>query len=153
MNLRNHLFSLIQVSAEENDLYKAWEKSNRLSITFIQMTIAKNIKTTLTKTDDAKEFLANVAECFKTADKSLAGTLMAKLTNMKFDDTRGIQEHVLEMTNLVAQLKILGMNVDEFFLMQFILNSLPPQYGPFQINYNTMKEKWNLNQLANMLNQ
>ena len=117
----------------------------------MRMTIAKNIKTTLPKTYDAKEFLANVAERFKSTDKSLAGTLMAKLTTMKFDDTRGIQEHVLEMTNLVAQLKILGMNVDEFSLMQFILNSLPPQYGPFQINYNTMKEKWNLNQLANML--
>ena len=45
------------------------------------------------------------------------------------------------------------MNVDEFFLVQFILNSLPSQYGPFQINYNTIKDKWNLNQLANMLNQ
>ena len=117
------------------------------------MTIAKNIKTTLSKTNNAKEFLANVAERFKTADKSLAGTLMAKLTTMKFDNMRGIQEHVLEMTNLAAQLKTLGMNVDEFFLVQFILNSLPSQYGPFQINYNTMKDKWNLNQLANMLNQ
>uniref|UniRef100_A0A2N9GXV9 Reverse transcriptase Ty1/copia-type domain-containing protein n=1 Tax=Fagus sylvatica TaxID=28930 RepID=A0A2N9GXV9_FAGSY len=140
-------------SAEENDLYKAWEKSNRLSIMFMRMTIAKNIKTTLPKIDDAKEFLANVVECFKTGDKSLVGTLMAKLTTMKFNGTHGIQEHVLEMTNLAAQLKTLGMNVDEFFLMQFILNSLPPQYGPFQINYNTMKDKWNLNQLANMLNQ
>jgi hypothetical protein len=65
---------------------------------FMQMTIAKNIKTTLPKTDNAKEFLANVAERFKTVDKSLAGTLMAKLTTMKFDGTRGIQEHVLELT-------------------------------------------------------
>jgi hypothetical protein len=120
---------------------------------FMRMTIAKNIKTTLQKNDDAKEFLTNVAKCFKTADKSLAGTLMAKFTTMKFDGTRGIQEHVLEMTNLATQLKTLGMNVDEFFLVQFILNSLPPQYGPFQINYNIMKDKWNLNQLANMLNQ
>ena len=78
---------------------------------------------------------------------------MVKLTTMQFDGTRGIQEHVLEMTNLAAQLQTLGMNMDEFFLMQFILNSSPPQYGPFQINYNTMKDKWNLNQLANMLNQ
>jgi hypothetical protein len=120
---------------------------------FMRMTIAKNIKTTLPKTNDAKEFLTNVVERFKTADKSLAGTLMAKLTTMKFDGTRGIQEHVLEMTNLAAQLKTLGMNVEEFFLVQFILNSLPSQYGPFQINYNTIKDKWNLNQLANMLNQ
>jgi hypothetical protein len=105
------------------------------------MKITKNIKTTLPKTNDAKEFLANVAERFKTADKPLTGTLMVKLTTMKFDDKCGIQEHVLEMTNLAAQLKTLGMNVDEFFLVQFILNSLPPQYGPFQINYNIMKDK------------
>ena len=81
------------------------------------MTIVKNIKTTLQKTDDAKEFLANVAERFKIVEKSLTGTLMAKLTTMKFDGTQGIQEHVLEMTNLIAQLRLWGMNVDEFFLV------------------------------------
>lgn len=78
---------------------------------------------------------------------------MAKLTTMKFDGRHGMHEHVIEMINLVAQLKTLGMNVDEFFLVQFILNSLPSQYGPFQINCNTMKDKWNVNQLASMLNQ
>ncbi|XP_065616106.1 uncharacterized protein LOC136061771 [Quercus suber] len=117
------------------------------------MAIANYIKTTLSKTDSAKEFLSNVEERFKTVDKSLTGTLMAKLITMKFDGKRVIQEHAIEMTNLAAQLQTLGMNVDEFFLVQFILNSLPPQYGPFQINYNTMKDKWNVNQLAIMLNQ
>ena len=119
----------------------------------MRMTIANNIKTILPKTDSAKEFLSNVEDRFKTTDKSLAGTLMAKLTTMKFDGKHGIQEHAIEMTNLAAQLKTLGINLDEFFLVQFILNSLPPQYGPFQINYNTMKDKWNVNQLAIMLNQ
>ena len=119
----------------------------------MRMTIANNIKKILPKTDSAKEFLLNVEDHFKTADKSLAGTLIAKLTTMKFDGKRGIHEHAIEMTNLAAQLKTLEMNVDEFFLNQFILNSLPPQYGPFQINYNTMKDKWNVNQLAIMLNQ
>uniref|UniRef100_A0A2N9FZV3 Reverse transcriptase Ty1/copia-type domain-containing protein n=1 Tax=Fagus sylvatica TaxID=28930 RepID=A0A2N9FZV3_FAGSY len=80
-----------------------------------------------TNFSDWKEQVQFHLEHFKTADKSLAGTLMAKLTTMKFDGTRGIQEHVLEMTNLAAQLKTLGMKVDEFFLGQFILNSLPPQ--------------------------
>ena len=57
---------------------------------FMRMTIANNIKTTLPKTKNAKEFLSNVEDRFKTADKSLAGTLMAKLTTMKFDGKRGI---------------------------------------------------------------
>lgn len=45
------------------------------------------------------------------------------------------------------------MNVDEFSLVQFILNSLPSQYGLFQIHYNTIKDKWNVNELASMLVQ
>ena len=104
-------------SADEKSTFKAWEKSNRLSLKFMRMTIANNIKSTLPNTENAKEFLKSVEERFKTADKSLAGTLMAKLTTMKFDGMRGMHEHVLEMTNLAAQLKTLEMNVDEFFLV------------------------------------
>ena len=54
-------------------------KSNRLSIIFMRITIANNIKTTLPKIDSAKEFLSNVEDRFKTANKSLVGTLMANL--------------------------------------------------------------------------
>ncbi|KAL4595287.1 hypothetical protein ACB092_12G080900 [Castanea dentata] len=99
-------------SAEENTFYKAWEKSNRLSIMFMRMTIANNIKITLPKTDSAKEFISNVEDRFKIADKSIIGTLMAKLTTMKFDGKCGKQEHAIEMTNLAAQSKTLGMSVD-----------------------------------------
>lgn len=140
-------------SADDKALYKAWEKSNRLSIMLMRMTIANNIKTTLPKDETAAEFLKNIQDRFKSADKSLAGTLMAELTTKKFDGRRSMHEHVLEMTNLAAKLKTLGMNVDEFFLVQFILNSLPPQYGPFQIHYNTIKDKWNVNELTNMVVQ
>ena len=45
------------------------------------------------------------------------------------------------------------MIVDENFLMQFILNSLLYEYGPFQMNYNTMKDKWNVHELHSMLVQ
>ncbi|CAA7023598.1 unnamed protein product [Microthlaspi erraticum] len=72
---------------------------------------------------------------------------------MKYDGTRSMHEHCIEMTNLAAKLKNLGMSVDDSFLVQFILNSLPPQYGPFQINYNTTDEKWTSNELTGKLVQ
>ena len=140
-------------SAEEKTLSHSWERSNRLSIMFMRMSIANNIKLTLPERDTVKEFFKTVEERFRSADKSLAGTLMIELTTMKFDGTRGIYEHILEMSNLVAKLKALGMNVDESFLVQFILNFLPLQYGLFQIHYNTIKNKWNVNELASMLVQ
>ncbi|XP_072090483.1 uncharacterized protein [Arachis hypogaea] len=77
----------------------------------------------------------------QTADKSLAGTLMGTLTTIKFDSSRTMYEHVIEMTNIASRLKSLETEVDENFLVQFILNLLPSEYGPFQINYNTMKDK------------
>ncbi|CAD5191962.1 unnamed protein product, partial [Musa acuminata subsp. malaccensis] len=54
------------------------------------------------------------------------------------------------MADKAAKLKTLGMNVDESFLVQFILNSLPSQFGPFKIHYNTNKDKWDLNELTSM---
>ena len=104
-------------SVEEKTLTHSWERSNRLSIMLMRMSIANNIKSTLPKCDTTKEFFKTVEERFCSADKSLAGTLMAKLTTMKFDGTRGMHEHILEMSNLAAKLKALGMNVDESFFV------------------------------------
>ncbi|XP_059457927.1 uncharacterized protein LOC132187590 [Corylus avellana] len=137
-------------SAEEKAIYKSWERSNRLSIMFMQMSIVNNIKSTLPECDSAKEFFKNV---LRSVDKLLTGTLMAELTAMKFDGTRGMHEHIIEMTNLTAKLKALGMNVDEFLLVQFIFNSLPPQYELTQNQYNTHKDKWNVNELTSILVQ
>ncbi|RVW81914.1 Retrovirus-related Pol polyprotein from transposon TNT 1-94 [Vitis vinifera] len=94
------------------------------------------------------EFLKSVEERFKRADKSLAGTLMAELTTMKYDGQKGIQQHILNMTEKTAKLKALGMGMDESFLVQFVLNSLPSQFAPFKIHYNTNSDQWNLNELT-----
>ena len=34
--------------------------------------------------------------------------------------------------------------------MHFMLNTLPHQYGPFKISYNTHKDKWSINELMTM---
>ena len=97
----------------------------------MRMSITSNIKSVLPKIDSGKEFMKFVEERSQTTHKSLAGTLMSTLTTMKFDGSRTMHEHVIEMTNIAARLKSLGMTVNENFLVQFILNSLPSEYGPF----------------------
>ena len=116
----------------------------------MKMTIANNIQTSLSQTSTALEYFKAVEDRFKSADKSLAGTIMAELTTIKYDGNRGVQEHILNMSDKAAKLASLGMQVDESFLVQFILNSLPSQFGPFKIHYNTNKDKWSLNELTNM---
>ena len=47
---------------------------------------------------------------------------------MEFDGLRSMQEYTIEMTNIAKRLKTLGMAMDNFFLVQFIMNSLPSEY-------------------------
>jgi len=49
-------------SNEEKAHYKAWKRSNRLSLMFMRISIISNIKSTLPKTDNAKEFMKFVEE-------------------------------------------------------------------------------------------
>ena len=51
------------------------------------------------------------------------------------------------MRDIAAQLKKLGIDMSESFLVHFILNTLPHQYKPFKISYNTHKDKWSINEL------
>ncbi|XP_028106684.1 uncharacterized protein LOC114305749 [Camellia sinensis] len=137
-------------TTEQVALSESWKRFNRLSLMFMKMTIANNIKTSLPQTVNALEYLKAVEDRFRSADKSLAGTIMAELTTMKYDGNRGAQDHILNMADKAAKLKTLGMQVDETFLVQFILNSLLSQFGAFKIHYNTNKDKWSLTELTNM---
>ena len=56
----------------------------------------------------------------------------------------------MEMKDIVAQLKSLKIDISESFLVHFILNSLPFEYGPFKISYITHKEKWSINELLTL---
>ena len=68
----------------------------------------------------------------QTVDKSFVSTLMSTLTTMKYNGFRTMHEHVLEMMTLATKLKTLRINVDEYFLVQFIFNSFSfEQYRPF----------------------
>ena len=107
---------------------------------FMRMTIANNIKTTIPKIETVKEFMGLMKERSQIANKSLVGTLMSTLTTIKFDGSCTMHEHVIEMTNITPRFKTLEMTVNGNFLIQFILNSLSFEYGPFQMSYNRQME-------------
>ncbi|KAK9725519.1 hypothetical protein RND81_05G150200 [Saponaria officinalis] len=90
--------------------YEAWERSNRLSLNLMRMTMAENIKPSMPKTEKAREFMQKVKECSQSelADKSIIGSLMSQLTTKRFDWSQPIHDHVTHMSNLASKLKTLG---------------------------------------------
>ena len=49
-------------SEEDKSLYHAWDKSNRLSVSLMKITLTENVNPFMPKTEDAKEFMEKIKE-------------------------------------------------------------------------------------------
>ena len=97
-----------------------------------------------------KELIGAINEQFVSSDKAQASTLMTKLCSMRLKGTQSVRGHIMDMRDIVAQLKALNVDFSESFLVHFILTSLPADYTAFKVSYMTHKEKWSVNELLNM---
>ncbi|XP_052194733.1 uncharacterized protein LOC127802762 [Diospyros lotus] len=117
---------------------------------FIRTKISASIRGSILECKTVNELLKAIDEQFESSDKALASTLMTKLSSMRLTGIKGVREHIMKMRDIAAQLKSLEVTMSDSFLVHFILNSLPQQYGPFKISYNTHKNKWSINELLTM---
>ncbi|XP_073107299.1 uncharacterized protein [Elaeis guineensis] len=134
-------------TSAEVALYEQWERSNRLSMMFIETHISASICGSIGEHDNVKDLLKTIDEQFESSDKALASTLMTRSSSMRLIRIKGVREHIMHMRDIAAQLKKLEVDISESFLVHFILNSLSQQYSAFKISYNTYKEKWSINEL------
>jgi transposase InsO family protein len=131
-------------------LYERWERSNRLSMMFIKTKISAGIRGSVDQHEKVRDLLKAIDDQFVTSDKALASTLIMKFSSLRLTSVKGVREHIMQMRDTVAQLKKLEVEISESFLVHYILNTLPHQYGPFKISYNTHKDKWSINELMTM---
>ncbi|KAL4376734.1 hypothetical protein GQ457_02G021410 [Hibiscus cannabinus] len=134
-------------------LYEKWERSNRLSIMFIKTKVPADVRGSIEQYENVQNLLAAIEKQFQTSQKSLASTLIMKFTSLKLTTVKGVRDHINKMRDLAARLKALEVEMSNSFLVHYILNTLPPQYGPFKISYNTHKDKWSIDELLTMCDQ
>ncbi|XP_020112111.1 uncharacterized protein LOC109726735 [Ananas comosus] len=128
-------------------MQEKWERSNCLSLMLIKSRVSKSIRGSIPECNKAKDYLKTIKEQFVSSDKALASMVMKRLSGIKYSRAKGMHEHIIEIRNTVAQLKVLKVEISDTFLVHLILNSLPPEFDPFKISYNTHKDKWSINEL------
>lgn len=140
----------LDAPAEIWDVWERWERSNRLCCNFIKSKLSAGIRGSVGQHQDVKDLLNALDEQFASSEKAHAMTLIMKLTQQRLTGVKGVRDHIMKMRDMVAQLKNLEVEITESFLVYFILNTLPVQYGPFKISYNTHKQIWSINELMAM---
>ncbi|RVW24034.1 Retrovirus-related Pol polyprotein from transposon TNT 1-94 [Vitis vinifera] len=121
-----------------------------MSLMIMKGSITPAIRGAIPDSNNAMTYIKSVEEQFLGTSKSLASTLMIKMITMKYDGHSGVREHIMKMSDMASQLKGMDMAISEGFLVHFIMTSLPSQFGPFKINYNTQKDKWKMSELIAM---
>ncbi|KAL3641345.1 hypothetical protein CASFOL_016313 [Castilleja foliolosa] len=137
-------------SPDKVDLYEKWERSNRLSVMFIKTKICASIRGSVDKHNNVRDLLKAIDEQFAHSEKALASTLIMEFSSMRHNGLKGVRDYIMHMRDIAAKLKDLEVTMSETFLVHFILCTLPSQYGPFKISYNTHKDKWSINELMTM---
>ncbi|RDX71624.1 hypothetical protein CR513_49002, partial [Mucuna pruriens] len=95
----------------------------------------------------ARKFLEEIGQFFVKNEKAETSNLLAKFISTKYKCRGNIREYIMEMSNLVAKLKSLKLDLDEDFGRALGLISLPAYLGQFKVSYNTQKDKWSLKEL------
>ena len=138
---------------QPSEAFTKWERSNRMAIMVMTQTISAGIRGAIPLKDSegrelsAKAFLASIEENFKSSSKTFASTLIMKMVTSQYNGKTGIREHILSMCDMTNKLKDMDMSISDGFLVHFIMTSLPSQYSPFKINYNTNKGIWTVTEL------
>jgi hypothetical protein len=87
------------------------------------------------------EYLEKVESQFTGSSKTYASSLIKRLVSEKY--TGGcVRDHILWMSNIAARLKPLDLDIKDGFLIYLIFNSLPKKFKTFEVNYNSMNDKW-----------
>ena len=103
--------------------------------------IPEAIRGAIPEETQAKAFLDQIANRFAANEKVETSTILSKLVSMRYKGKENIREYIMEMSNLVTRLKALKLELSEDILVHLVLISLPTQFSPFKINYNTQKKK------------
>jgi hypothetical protein len=126
-----------------------WKRSNRKCLMIIKERISEPIQGAIPECETVVEYLKKVGSQFTGSSKAYASSLIKTLISEKYIGG-GVRDHILSMSNVTARLKPLDLAIKDDFLIYLIFNSLLKEFETFEVNYNSMNDKWTMKKFIAM---
>ncbi|KAL0302185.1 UNVERIFIED_CONTAM: hypothetical protein Sangu_3115100 [Sesamum angustifolium] len=98
--------------------------------------MSNNIQKQYDRLDDVASILQSMKEVYAILDRHTRYLATKKFFRTKMSEGSFVQEHGVKMLSLVEKLEDLKVGLDNDMYIDVILQSLPPSYDPFIINFN-----------------
>jgi hypothetical protein len=115
----------------------------------IKEKILEPIRGAILECETIVKYLEKVESQFTSSSKAYVSTLIKTLIYVKYTGG-GVRDHILRMSTVAARLKPLDLAIKDDFSIYLIFNSLPKEFKTFEINYNSMNDKWTLEKFIAM---
>jgi molybdopterin converting factor small subunit len=115
----------------------------------IKERISEGIRGAIPECETVVEYLKKLESQFTGSSKAYASSLIKRLVSEKYTGG-GVRDHILRMSNVASRLKPLDLAIKDDFLIYLIFNSLLKEFETFEVNYNSMNDKWTLEKFIAM---
>ncbi|KAL0462599.1 UNVERIFIED_CONTAM: hypothetical protein Slati_0147500 [Sesamum latifolium] len=101
--------------------------------------------------DDVQSIMLRMSQIYVVPDRHIRYAVIKASFGTKMIEGSSVQEHGVKMLSLVEKLKDLKANLAKETYIDVILQSLPPSFDSFIVNYNMNGLEKDLHELINML--
>ncbi|KAL0439559.1 UNVERIFIED_CONTAM: hypothetical protein Slati_2438900 [Sesamum latifolium] len=140
-------------SPEEHVTFEKWLEDNRKVRSSMLASITHKIQKQYDRSDDVPSIMLRMKEVYAVPDWHIRYTVIKAFFRTKMIEGSSVQSHGVKMLFLMEKLEDLKAELDNDTYIDVILQSLPPSYDPFIINYNMNGLEKMIHKLINMLVQ
>ncbi|KAL0444283.1 UNVERIFIED_CONTAM: hypothetical protein Slati_2151000 [Sesamum latifolium] len=140
-------------SPEERVTFDKWHEDNRKVHSIILASMTNEIQKQYDRLEDVPSIMLRMNDIYAVPDRHIRYAAIKAFFETKMAEGSSVQSHGVTMLSLVEKLEDLkaGLNNDTY--IDVILQSLPPSYDPFIVNYNMNGLEKSIHELINMLVQ
>ncbi|KAL0386207.1 UNVERIFIED_CONTAM: hypothetical protein Sradi_3015000 [Sesamum radiatum] len=134
------------------DVRKIVEHNHKVRSTILA-SMTNEIQKQYDRLDDVPSIMFRMKEVYAVSDWHIRYAAIKVFFGTKMAEGSSVQSHGVKMLCLVEKLKDLKARLHNGTYIDVILQSLPPSYDPFIINYNMNGLEKTIHELINMLVQ
>ncbi|KAK4384353.1 hypothetical protein Sango_3069300 [Sesamum angolense] len=134
--------------------FTQWHEDNRKVRSIVLSSMSNEIQKQYERYEDVWSIMHRMKELYAVPDRHIRYAVTKAFFGARMIEGSSVREHGVMMLSLVEKLKILQADLEkEETYVDVILQSLPPTYNQFIINYNMIGHEKSLHELINMLVQ
>ncbi|KAL0453656.1 UNVERIFIED_CONTAM: Retrovirus-related Pol polyprotein from transposon TNT 1-94 [Sesamum latifolium] len=140
-------------SPEERLTFEKWHEDNRKVRSIILASMTNEIQKQYDRFEDVPSIMLRMKDVYAVPDRHIKYAATKAFFGTKMTEGSSVHSHGVKMLSLVKKLEDLNSGLNNDTYIDVILQSLPPSYDPFIVNYNMNGLEKSIHELINMLVQ